>query len=128
MEFCCNYKAERSTLSALKKRRMVKKLFFGMLALGLIAIPVAGAVYASENESKPWENLRQFRGGFTESAKNQDLGKEDFFALRNTSREAHREARLEQRMARLADAVERGCLDPEELEDRMQMRGWRFAE
>ncbi len=87
------------------------EMLCGIFVLGLITVPLAGAVYASE----------------TESAKEMDLDKEDFLKLRNVSREAHREARLEERKARLMDAIERDCLDPQELESKMQMRGGRFA-
>ena len=102
---------------------MSKKLLFGMFVLGLVAIPAAGAVYASE-EAKPWENLKQFRGGYVESAKSEGLDKEDFFAWRDAAREAHRETRLDERMSRLKAS---GCLDSEGVEKRMQKRGWRFT-
>ncbi|MEX0918912.1 MAG: hypothetical protein WDZ85_03045 [Candidatus Paceibacterota bacterium] len=104
---------------------MIKKLLLGMFVLGLVAIPVMGTVYASESEVKPWEDLKQFRGGFEQSAKNSGLEKEEFFALRDATREAHRETRLAERRARLENGE---CLDPQEIEDRMQKRGWRFAE
>ncbi len=104
---------------------MTKKLFLGLFVFGLVGIPALGALQASESDSKPWEDLGQFRGGFSNSAKSESLDKEEFFAQRNAAREAHRENRLEERQARLEAG---GCLDPQALAERLQQRKWRFAE
>ncbi len=106
---------------------MIKKLLFGMFVLGLVAVPAAGAVYASDNDVKPWESLKQFRGGFEGSAKLEGMEKEEFFALRNQAREAHRAERMLQREERLTEALERGCITEEDLQERLQQRKWRFT-
>ncbi len=106
---------------------MIKKLLFGMFVLGLVTIPAAGAVYASDDGVKPWESLKQFRGGFEGSAKLEGMEKEEFFTFRNQTREAHRAERMQQREERLAGALERGCITEEELQERMQQRKWRFT-
>lgn len=106
----------------------MKKLIIGMFLFTMIAVPTVGSVYASTDIAKPWESLSQFRGGdVKDSAKLLGMNRDEFFAYRNGAREEHRERRMIQREERLLEAVDRGCLEPEEVRDRMQERKGRFS-
>ncbi len=107
---------------------MMRKIFLGVFVFGLLMIPLATTVSAHVDEQKPWENLRQFRGGeIEENAQVLEMNKEDFLIHRNELREKHREERVAMRMERMLDAVERGCITEEEIEERIQNRNNRFS-
>lgn len=107
---------------------MIKKLFLGSFLFGLVAVSTVGVVYASDEDAKPWENFGQFKEGFKGYADlREDMDREEFFAFRNEAREAHRAERMLQREARLNDALERGCINEEELQERLQQRKGRLS-
>ena len=106
----------------------MKRLIIGMFLFALVAVPAVGSVYASTDDSKPWESLSQFRGGeVKDSAKSLGMDRDEFFAYRNELREEHRERRMMQKEKRLLEAVDRGCLDPEDIKERLQERRGRFS-
>lgn len=103
---------------------MSKIITVGMF-LALAFVVSAGSAAAAE-EVKPWEDLGQFRGGASESAQDMGWERAEFKRWREQAQTAHREERLQAREQRLEGAVERGCLDPEELKDRLTQRRNRF--
>ncbi len=106
---------------------MAKKLIVGMMFLGGIVFFSTGFVFASEEETKPYESMTRFRGEDSFSAQEMDISKEDFHVYRNETRDQHRQSRLEEREERLMAAVERGCITEDEMLERMQIRKGRFS-
>ena len=106
----------------------MKKIIIGSLALSALIFFGGMTMASASEEAKPHESMERFRGGdLKESAKDLEISKEDFFAYRDIEREAHRQERVGARQERLSAAVERGCITEEEMSERMQKRGGRFA-
>ncbi len=93
--------------------------------VALIFLSSAGLASAAVDE-KPWAGLSQFRGGASESAQAMEMDRSDFMVWRDEMREAHLKSRLEARQQRLEDAVDRGCLAPESMKERLTQRLYRF--
>ncbi len=104
----------------------MKKLIVLSLLLGLAAIVGVGGVFASDEEVKPWESMMRFRGNEKLSASESGMNKDEFFALRDAEKEVHRAERMQMREERLLEAVKRGCITEEEMEEKLLQRKGRF--
>jgi len=106
---------------------MNKKIFFSALLLGGIILAAAGTILAQSEEVKPWTEMTRFRGEKAMNASDSGIDREEFIAYRNEMREQHRAERLLQREERLQEAVARGCITEEEIQERIEKRSWRFS-
>jgi hypothetical protein len=105
---------------------MINKVILGTFLLAGFLFVATGSVFA-ETEASPWESMSRFRGEDKLSARDMEISKKDFYAHRDEMREQHREGRMLQRAERLQDAVARGCITEEEMENKMQTRNGRFS-
>ncbi len=105
---------------------MTKKIFIGMFLLGVISLfsyQVASAGFNGLGDPE----FQSFREEKMTRASDSGIEKEEFFAIRDKSREDHRIERMAQREERLKMAVENGCITQEEMKEKMELRKGRFA-